>query len=133
MTPSHADHIPPPYSHELLGRRAGDHHLGNTNSGCGKPAKGNLCDLSEIAAVVFSFLCSAAALAAVFVDNNAAHLGQTNQLIVIGVLLSLMNLCTEKLATIVFLQLEARMTSILHNYDIVLKKSLLGSLANIRI
>jgi hypothetical protein len=132
MDSSRAKHINPRSSYELLGRRAGDTRLPENNPGSGKPAKGNLCDLSEIAAVAFSFLCGGAALGAVFVDKNAAYLGEWNQLIVIGALLTLMNLCTEKLATITFLQLEARTTSLLQNYDIILKKSFLGSIANVR-
>jgi hypothetical protein len=106
--------------------------ISSNNPGCGKPAKGNLCDLSELAAVTFSFICSAAALGTVFVNSNAAYLGRFNQLIVLGALLTLMNPCTEKLATIVFLQIEVQRKSLLHNYDIIIKRSFLGSLAKIR-
>jgi predicted LPLAT superfamily acyltransferase len=53
-------------------------------------------------------------------------------LIVLGALLTLMNLCTEKLATIVFLQIEVQRKSLLHNYDIIIKRSFLGSPAKIR-
>jgi len=62
--------------------------ISSNNPGCGKPAKGNLCDLFELAAVAFSFICSAAALGTVFVDSNAAYLGGVNQLIVLGALLT---------------------------------------------
>ncbi|KAF9776898.1 hypothetical protein IL306_004843 [Fusarium sp. DS 682] len=43
-----------------------------------------------------------------------------------------MDLCTNKLSTIVFLQLETRWASLLQNYDVIIKKSVLGSLLNLR-
>ncbi|KAJ4262919.1 hypothetical protein NW762_006532 [Fusarium torreyae] len=47
-------------------------------------------------------------------------------------MLSLIDLCTNKLSTIVFLQLETRWASLLQNYDVIIKKSVLGSLLNWR-
>jgi hypothetical protein len=131
MASSRAEHITP--SHELLGLGVRDRRpINSNNPGCGRPANGNLCVLSELAAVAFSFICSAAALGTVFVNSNAAYLGGVNQLIVLGAPLTLMNLCTEKLATIVFLQIEVQRKSLLHNYDIIIKRSFLGSLAKSR-
>ncbi|QPC69460.1 hypothetical protein HYE68_000212 [Fusarium pseudograminearum] len=43
-----------------------------------------------------------------------------------------MDLCTSKLSTTVFLQLETRWASLLQNYDVIVKKSVLGSLLNMR-
>ncbi|KAF4945012.1 hypothetical protein FGADI_12271 [Fusarium gaditjirri] len=43
-----------------------------------------------------------------------------------------MDLCTSKLSTVVFLQLETRWANLLQNYDSIVKKSVLGSLLNWR-
>ncbi|KAF4960299.1 hypothetical protein FSARC_10496 [Fusarium sarcochroum] len=100
--------------------------------GLGKPIKRRFCDYSEIAALLLSFLCSTVGLICCFHPVTAARLGQKYQLIIVGLMLSLMDLCTNKLSTIVFLQLETRWASLLQNYDVIIKKSVLGSLLNWR-
>lgn len=98
--------------------------------GLGTPTQRRLCDLSEIAALVLSFCCSIAGLICCFHPATAASLQQKYQLIAVGLMLSFMDLCTAKLSTIVFLQLETRWASLLQNYDSIIKKSILGSLLN---
>ncbi|KAF4991503.1 hypothetical protein FGRMN_7777 [Fusarium graminum] len=103
-----------------------DHHS------LGKPIKRRLCDISEIAALLLSLLCSIVGLICCFHPTAAAGLGQKYQLIIVGLMLSLMDLCTGKLSTVVFLQLETRWASLLQNYDSIVKKTVLGSLMNWR-
>ncbi|KAF5594368.1 uncharacterized protein FSUBG_9470 [Fusarium subglutinans] len=100
--------------------------------GLGNPIRRQRCDLSEIAALTLSFCCSIVGLICCFHPATAASLEQKYQLIVVGLMLSLMDLCTAKLSTIVFLQLETRWASLLQNYDSIIKKSILGSLLNWR-
>jgi hypothetical protein len=101
-----------------------DHH------GIGKPIKRRLCDISEIAVLILSFCCSITGLICYFHPTTAAGLGQKYQLIIVGLTLSLIKLCTGKLSTIVLLQLEIRWASLLQNYYSIIKKSVLGSLMN---
>ena len=96
--------------------------------GLGKPMERQLCDASEIAALLACFGCSITGLICSFHPATAAYLGQKYQLIIVGLMLSLMDLCTSKLTTIVFLQLETRWASLLQNYDSIIKRSVLGSL-----
>ncbi|KAF5616952.1 uncharacterized protein FTJAE_12827 [Fusarium tjaetaba] len=98
--------------------------------GLGNPIQRRLCDLSEIAALILSFCCSIVGIICCFHPATAVSLEQKYQLIVVGLMLSLMDLCTARLSTIVFLQLETRWASLLQNYDSIIKKSILGSLLN---
>ncbi|KAM0345834.1 hypothetical protein ACHAPU_006188 [Fusarium lateritium] len=107
-------------------------NTGHNHHGIGKPTKRRLCDMSEIAALLLSLCCSIAGLICCFHPTTAAGLGQKYQLIIVGLMLSLMDLCTGKLSTVVFLQLETRWASLLQNYDSIIKKSVLGSLLNWR-
>ncbi|KAG5784527.1 hypothetical protein H9Q73_001817 [Fusarium xylarioides] len=107
-------------------------NISQEHRGLGKLIKRQRCDLSEIAALILSFCCSIVGLICCFHPPTAASLEQKYQLIVVGLMLSLMDLCTAKLSTIVFLQLETRWASLLQNYDSIIKKSILGSLLNWR-
>lgn len=98
----------------------------------GVPKKRNHCDPSEVAALVLSICCSITGLVCCFHRATAARLGQKYQLIIVGLMLSMMDICTSKLSTTVFLQLETRWASLLQNYDVIVKKSVLGSLLNMR-
>ncbi|CAG7558989.1 unnamed protein product [Fusarium equiseti] len=102
------------------------------NHGLGKPMERQLRDASEIAALLVCFGCSITGLICSFHPATAAYLGQKYQLIIVGLMLSLMDLCTSKLTTIVFLQLETRWGCLLQNYDSIIKRSVLGSLLNRR-
>ncbi|RFN53922.1 hypothetical protein FIE12Z_1836 [Fusarium flagelliforme] len=97
------------------------------NHGLGKPMERQLCYVSEIAALLACFGCSITGLICYFHSATAAYLGQKYQLIIVGLMLSLIDLCTSKLTTIVFLQLETRCGSLLQNYDSIVKRSALAS------
>jgi hypothetical protein len=105
-------------------------NTGQEHRGLGNPIKRRLCDVSEIVALILSFCCSIVGLICCFHPPTAGSLEQKYQLIVVGLVLSLMDLCTAKLSTIVFLQLETRWASLIQNYDSIIKKSILGSLLN---
>lgn len=98
--------------------------------GLGIATKSTFFDWSELAAVLVSFICSIVCLIVCFSPGTAAYLGQKHQIIIVGFMLSIMDLCTSKISTVVFLQLETRWTSLLQNYDVIVKKSVLGSLFN---
>ncbi|CAJ0550868.1 Ff.00g107980.m01.CDS01 [Fusarium sp. VM40] len=132
----------------------GFHHLSETNSvasemrsrappftyepfqidqeprGLGKAIKRRLFDWSEFAALLLSFTCGVVGLVVCFRSQTAADMGQKYQLIIVGLTLSVMDLCTSKISTVVFLQLETRWASLLQNYDVIVKKSVLGSALN---
>lgn len=99
----------------------------------GKSGERHLYEWSEALVVASSILLSSLAIIIVFYQPVAVNIGQNYQLIIIGLLLSLMNLCTETISAVVFIQLERRWSSILQNYDVIIKKSLLGSIANRRV
>ncbi|UZP37044.1 hypothetical protein NXS19_004860 [Fusarium pseudograminearum] len=96
------------------------------------PKKRNLCDPSEVAALLLSICYSITGLICCFHHATAANLGQKYQLIIVGLMLSIMDLCTGKISTTVFLQFDTRWASLLQNYDVIVKKSVLGSLLNMR-
>ncbi|KAM0192363.1 hypothetical protein ACHAPA_005918 [Fusarium lateritium] len=98
--------------------------------GLGKAMKRPYFGWSEFAALLLSFVCSIVGLVVCFRSQIAADLRQKYQLIIVGLMLSLMDLCTSTIATVVFLQLETRWASLLQNYDVIVKKSVLGSLFN---
>jgi hypothetical protein len=98
--------------------------------GLGKATKTPFFDWSEFASLLLSFTCSVVSLVVCFRSQTAADMGQKYQLIIVGLMLSVMDLCTSKISTVVFLQLETRWASLLQNYDAIVKKSVLGSLLN---
>ncbi|KAL8953586.1 MAG: hypothetical protein Q9222_000581 [Ikaeria aurantiellina] len=84
---------------------------------------------SQVVAAVISLISLALAITAVANGKVSWLLGQKNhQLIVIGFLLGVMNLCLGSTAPILFLQVEARYgSSTLQNYDGILCNRILGS------
>ena len=75
----------------------------------GKPAKKKNIDKWDVFALLVSFLCLALALSAVVSENLSWRLGVRNyQLIVLGFLLSIMNLCLAEVTPALLLLLEAR-------------------------
>lgn len=85
--------------------------------------------ISHVLAAVVSLICLALAITAVANVKVSWLLGQKNyQLIVVGFLLSVMNLCYDSTAPSLFLQVEARYgPSTLQNYDGILCNRILGS------
>lgn len=95
----------------------------------GKPVGKKRVHSIDILAASISFLCLALAVTAVANTHVSWLLGQgTDQLIVLGFLLSIMNLCLGSVATALFLLLEARYgKSTLQNYDGLLRNTLFAS------
>ena len=95
----------------------------------GKPAVKKTIHIRDILAAILSFVCLALAITVVANDNISWALGvQNRQLVVLGFLLSIMNLCLSSVAPVLFLLLEARFgPSKLQNYDGILRNQVLGS------
>ena len=95
----------------------------------GKPTVKKRFHILDILAVGLSLLCLDSAIASVAHKHLSWCLGVKNhQLIVVGFLLSIMNLCLASVATNLFLLLEARFgSSTLHNYDGILRNEIFSS------
>jgi hypothetical protein len=86
-------------------------------------------DLLDILTVLFSFGCLILSAAVIVPELGLSwRLGLTNQLIVIGFLLGVMNLCLKYVATTTFLRIEACLgQSHLQNFDAILRNQILMS------
>lgn len=95
----------------------------------GKPTRKPKFLKTDFCVVLGSFVCLAAAISTVTPRLSLAwQLGFENQIIVIGFLLSLMNLALKKLTPTLLLLLEARWgPSTLQNYDAILRNTLSAS------
>ncbi|KAJ9614555.1 hypothetical protein H2200_002692 [Cladophialophora chaetospira] len=94
----------------------------------GKPSRRTRSDLSDLLSVMVSLLCFGIGVAAIADSRFATRLGQTNQLVVIGFILSIMSFISFKQAQTFMLVLEARFgQSTLQNYDAILRDEKLGS------
>jgi hypothetical protein len=95
----------------------------------GRPTTKNRLPVIDLMAVSLSFLCLAAAITTVANENLSWRLGVgSNQLIVLGFLLSIMNLCFGSVTPTLFLHLEARFgSSKLQNYDGILRNRIFSS------
>lgn len=95
----------------------------------GKPTKKSVIYIWDVAIVFLSFACLGLGLITVVSGRVAWHLGTGNlQLIVLGFLLSIMNLCLGSIAQVFFVLREARFGySTLQNYEGLLRNSPLGS------
>ncbi|KAF2166178.1 hypothetical protein M409DRAFT_23367 [Zasmidium cellare ATCC 36951] len=104
------------------------HHSGDPNlQPLGIPHRKPYLGIPDISALAISTVCCISAIFAVEHNNLAWHLGTTNQLIVSGFLLSVMNLCLGKCTTFIFVLVEARFgRSKLQNYDNILRNEVLG-------
>lgn len=84
----------------------------------GKPGQRARASLSDALTILVSFVCFGFGISAVANNAFAAQLGQTNQLVILGFVLSIMSLLSFKQAQILMLVLEARFgQSTLQNYD----------------
>lgn len=91
----------------------------------GVPAAKRTLHYSDAIAAIVSIICLIIALLAVASENLSWRLGfQNRQLIVLGFLLSIMNLCLASVTPKLFLLLEARLgPSRLQNFDAILRNS----------
>ncbi|KAL8737747.1 MAG: hypothetical protein Q9181_001375 [Wetmoreana brouardii] len=89
----------------------------------GKPTVKKRFHILHVLAASISLICFALAVAAVANENISWRLGRKNyQLIVLGFLLGIMNLCLGSVAPTTFLHLEARYgSSTLQNYNGILR------------
>ncbi|KAI0894999.1 hypothetical protein F4806DRAFT_471406 [Annulohypoxylon nitens] len=97
--------------------------------GLGKPRGKPKIYNRDLVAVVVSLSCLAISICVVTPALNWAwKLGSEYQLIVIGFLLSVENLCLQRLLPMTFIIIEARWgRSILQNYDAILRNTALGN------
>ena len=95
----------------------------------GSPATKKRLHMKSCLAAALSCLCLVAAITTVADKNVSWFLGVgTNQLIVLGFLLSVMNLCLDSVTPTLFLHLEAKIgPSKLQNYDGILRNQMFAS------
>ena len=95
----------------------------------GKPTVKKRFHISDISAAGLSLICAALAITVVANESVSWHLRpESRQLIVVGFLLGIMNLCLSSVTSNLFLLLEARFgPSTLHNYDGILRNHFLSS------
>jgi hypothetical protein len=100
-----------------------------TSKSFGVPERQWYCDQSHALALLGCMICFVVSILAIQPRIGSARslswtLGLTNQLVVVGLLLSLMNECTGILAPTFFLILETRRTSqTLQNYEAIIRMS----------
>ena len=102
---------------------------GNCNQPLGRPTAKKRVDLMHALSTSLSLICLALAIASVANNKLSWHLGiENHQLIVLGFLLSIMNLCLASVSPSLFLLLEARYgPSTLQNYEGILRNQIFSS------
>ena len=94
----------------------------------GKPSGKPYCTLQDIYMLGITFSCLLIGILAVADVSFAGFLGQKDQLILLGLLLSLMAACAKKQIQLFLLTFEARFgASTLQNYDSILRYSMLDT------
>ena len=95
----------------------------------GRPTTKKRLHITDILLVTLSFICLAAAITVVADEEISWSLGvETYQLIILGFLLSIMNLCLCNVTPNLFIHLEARFgLSTLQNYDGILRNQIFSS------
>ena len=98
----------------------------------GQPVEKHSFTWQDTIMLLTSLLCFLIGILAVANVRFAAYLGQKNQLILLGLLLSLMAACTQKQAQLLLIALETKFgTSTLQNYDSILRYSMVDSDVNL--
>ncbi|EFW18736.1 hypothetical protein D8B26_005553 [Coccidioides posadasii str. Silveira] len=101
-----------------------------TTKPLGVPTRRWYCEKAHFLALLGCYICFILSILAIQPSIGPAwslswKLGLTNQLVVIGLLLSLMNECTSVLAATLFLIVETRRKNpTLQNYEAIIKKSI---------
>ena len=94
----------------------------------GRQAKKARADAIDLSVILLSGVCLALAMLTIHNKSVAWNLGYNNQLVIIGFLLSIMNMCLLYIAPTLLLQCEARFgRSTLQNLDAILRWKPLGS------
>ncbi|KAF5027412.1 hypothetical protein F66182_489 [Fusarium sp. NRRL 66182] len=102
---------------------------GHPTRSIGRPWRKKKIHLTDLLSAIVALMCLALGIASVETEFISWYLGQgTYQLIVLGFLLSIMNLCFETVTPILFLLLEARFgNSSLQNYEAILSRAPMAS------
>ncbi|KAI0486637.1 hypothetical protein F4859DRAFT_466361 [Xylaria cf. heliscus] len=106
---------------------------GSSMPALGKPTAKTSLSLRGVSAFLISLICLGLTVWAVASDSASWYLGVgNNQLIVVGFLISTMNLCLNSVTPTLFLLLEAKIgPSVLQNYDGILRNSPMASRLNL--
>ncbi|KAH7008020.1 hypothetical protein EDB80DRAFT_776701 [Ilyonectria destructans] len=98
----------------------------------GCPAKKSRCNCVDVLFVVFSNLCLLGCILVITPELHLAwRLGFNNQLVVLGVFMAVMNICTRRIATRFFIHFEVQYgASSLQNLDAILQQSVFSSKMN---
>ncbi|KAI4184919.1 MAG: hypothetical protein LQ346_006020 [Caloplaca aetnensis] len=118
---------PPGDHHELIHGQdvssVGSSRRKPSRPSLGKPTKKRTFHLLHLSTVAISLICLVLAITAVADESASWRLGVNNrQLIVLGFLLSIMNICLGSVAPTLYLLLEARFgSSTLQNYNGILR------------
>ena len=92
----------------------------STDTAYGKPCSKRYLSVNDYLSITLTLLCFAVAIAAVQWAQLAAYLGVKYQLIVLGLMLTMMFFTTAKQVQVLLITLEARFGgSILQNYDAI--------------
>ncbi|KAI9830064.1 MAG: hypothetical protein M1819_005894 [Sarea resinae] len=104
----------------------GSPELASDTTHLGKPSQKASFDKLDFGVVLSSFACLIAGICAITPHLTVSwRLGYTDQLVLIGFLLSVMNLLLKKLTPTLLLSIEARWgNSTLQNYDAILRNAL---------
>jgi hypothetical protein len=100
----------------------------STKRQIGIPASKPRFRILDITVLLVSFVCCATALLAVLSDHLSWYLGLQYQFVIIGLMMSIMNICLAYSLPFAFLLVEARYGhSTLQNYQAILQNSFFGS------
>ncbi|KAI4212403.1 MAG: hypothetical protein LQ351_004835 [Letrouitia transgressa] len=95
----------------------------------GKPSSKPRIDKKDISALLGSLACLILSMLTVLPYTSFPwHLGSKNQIVIVGVVLSIQNFCLQRVMQSSFILLEARLgKSVLQNYDAILRNQFIGS------
>ena len=104
-------------------------HEPSPSSSFGLPGRKPYLDLVDLLALLLSLVCLVVAICTISPRLHLAwYLGYTSQIIVIGFLLSIMNLCLNRAIPALFFMTEARFgASTLQNYEAILRNQPLSA------
>ncbi len=103
-----------------------------SRAGLGKPCHIHRFSLMDLGAVGVAMAAFVIAMVAAFHKGTAVYLGQTSQLIVLGLMLAFMGACTQRQVQRLLFVYEARSGSTLQNFDALLRADYLSQTAAVR-
>ncbi|KAL8782921.1 MAG: hypothetical protein Q9195_009532 [Heterodermia aff. obscurata] len=113
----------------LLSPAAAQPSSDEQSTSLGKASPKQRIDKKDIFALLGSLACLILAIFTILPYSSFPwHLGLKNQIIIIGVVLNIQNLCLQRVMQSSFILLEARLgKSVLQNYDAILRKTFISS------